>query len=301
MTHKNFACIFESLCSKHAPFVTPSRKKCMKPDKPWITQGLKKSINHKYKLYHKLVNSHFDPILKNNFTSYRNILTKLLRKAKKQYYSNKFMECQSDSATSWKVINEILGETEKTNVKLPNKIITDDSSDTGVITDPKTIIEKFNNFFCNIGKTLANKINSDIGHNSYVNFSHSNNIFFLPVVTQDVLKEILSLDPSKSTGHDNIPARLLIDSASIIAKPLCHIINLSLQYGIFPEPLKIAKITPIFKKGSPYIVNNYRPISILPQLSNIFERIVRKQLVAFLDKFSLIYPQQYGFRDIVPN
>ena len=60
--------------------------------------------------------------------------------------------------------------------------------------------------------------------------------------------------------------------------------------------MKIAKVTPIYKKGSPYMLNNYRPISILPIISKIIERFVNKQLITFLDKYDIIYRNQYGFR-----
>ena len=142
---------------------------------------------------------------------------------------------------------------------------------------------------------MANNIVSNENHRSFIK-SLNTNIFFHPVTEQVIFNHLISLDPSKATGYDNIPARLLIDGASVITKPLCHIINLSLQSGIFPEALKIAKVTPVFKKGSPYDTNNYRPISILPTLSKILEKVVYKQLESFLEKHALIFKHQYGFR-----
>ena len=66
--------------------------------------------------------------------------------------------------------------------------------------------------------------------------------------------------------------------------------------GIFPDSLKIAKIIPIYKKGEPIDLSNYRPISLLPTISKIFERIIHIQLQEYLNRSNLLAVQQYGFR-----
>ena len=83
-----------------------------------------------------------------------------------------------------------------------------------------------------------------------------------------------------------------------IVEPLCHIFNLSLASAIYPQPFKLAKVIPVFKKGDPDKCNNYRPISILPCISKILERIVYNQLYNFLIKYNIIIPCQYGFRKL---
>ena len=85
-------------------------------------------------------------------------------------------------------------------------------------------------------------------------------------------------------------------SANIIKIPLAHAFNLSLQQGFVPWELKIGKITPIFKSGKKGNLSNYRPISVLPVLSKVLEKIVNTRLVSFLDRFNLLYPLQFGFR-----
>ena len=83
-----------------------------------------------------------------------------------------------------------------------------------------------------------------------------------------------------------------------IAPVLTMIINQSLCTGIFPNRLKIAKVLPLFKKGDIYYFDNYRPISLLPTVSKIFEKVVYKQLYDYFSKNSLIYKSQYGFRHL---
>ena len=84
----------------------------------------------------------------------------------------------------------------------------------------------------------------------------------------------------------------------IILTPLTTIINQSLSTGIFPDQLKIAKVIPLYKKDDQYILDNYRPISLLPSLSKVFEKTVFLQLYEYLDKNKLLYKSQYGFRSL---
>ena len=72
--------------------------------------------------------------------------------------------------------------------------------------------------------------------------------------------------------------------------------NLSFSSGIFPDKLKIAKILPVFKKGSKLECSNYRPISLLSNLNNVIEKLMRKRLMEFLNEQKIIYCKQYGFR-----
>ena len=84
-------------------------------------------------------------------------------------------------------------------------------------------------------------------------------------------KIISDLSVKNSCGVDGISSKLLKTISPVIAAPLAHIINQSLCTGIFLDRLKIAKVIPIYKKDDPHIVDNYRPISLLPVLSKVFE------------------------------
>ena len=84
--------------------------------------------------------------------------------------------------------------------------------------------------------------------------------------------------------------------SSVVQLPVTHVVNCSIRSNVFPEPWKKAIITPIQKSGSPDLVSNYRPISILPALSKILEKTVAKQLVDYLENKHLLHPKQFGFR-----
>lgn len=79
-------------------------------------------------------------------------------------------------------------------------------------------------------------------------------------------------------------------------KPLLHLCNLSILNGVFPNELKIAKVIPIFKSGNVIDIANYRPVSVLPAFSKLFERIMYNRLIDFINKNNLLYKYQFGFR-----
>ena len=111
-----------------------------------------------------------------------------------------------------------------------------------------------------------------------------------------VRNQLKALKRKKATGLDQLPSALFKDSANEIAKPLTHIINLSLNSSLVPTCWKRAKVTPVFKSGSVDDVSNYRPISVLPVLSKIMERAVFTQLSEYLETNKLLTKCQFGYR-----
>ena len=101
---------------------------------------------------------------------------------------------------------------------------------------------------------------------------------------------------TKTTDCDDLSTYIIQKTIDEISIPITHIINQSLYSGLVPDKLKISKIIPIFKSGNNKHFNNYRPISILPPISKILEKIVCNRLIIFLDKYDVLYRHQYGFR-----
>ena len=115
--------------------------------------------------------------------------------------------------------------------------------------------------------------------------------------TEDILLKLLKdIDISKAAGVDNLPGRFLMDGAIILAKPVTEICNLSIKSNIFTDPCKLAKLKPIFKKGSRIDPSNYRPISLLPLISKIFEKIVHEQMIDYVAQYNILFKYQSGFR-----
>ena len=101
---------------------------------------------------------------------------------------------------------------------------------------------------------------------------------------------------NKAVELDKISARLLRDSAKIVAPALQHIVSLSFENGQYPSTWKCAKVTALFKQGDRTDKDNYRPISILPTVNKVIERAVRSQLYDFLDTNKLLSVNQFCFR-----
>ena len=99
---------------------------------------------------------------------------------------------------------------------------------------------------------------------------------------------------SKATGLDRISAKLLRVCLDLIAESFCAIFNRSINTGIFPTDWKCSKVIPLFKKGERRDLNNYRPISIIPVVAKVFERIIYNQVYAFLVDNNLLTSSQYG-------
>ena len=117
-----------------------------------------------------------------------------------------------------------------------------------------------------------------------------------PTNFSTVLTLVRKLCKNKATGLDKISVRLIHECADLIADSLCSIFNCSIATGIFPEDWKISKVIPLFKQGDRSDLNNYRPISIIPVIAKVFERVVYDQIFAFLNENKLLSPHQSGFR-----
>ena len=111
-----------------------------------------------------------------------------------------------------------------------------------------------------------------------------------------ILKLLKQLNPAKSAGIDNLTGKFLKEGAPVLASPITDLVNLSISLSLFPDDCKIAKLKPIYKKEAKTKPKNYRPISLLPLLSKIIERIIHNQTQEFLDKNNILYKCQSGFR-----
>ena len=152
-------------------------------------------------------------------------------------------------------------------------------------------------FFASVGEKLASKI--PVNNDSYIEYlgpRQQETLFFQPVISSDVNEVICTFDQSKASGCDDLPVRMLVDAKDFVSEPLAFIMNLSFSTGIFPDKLKMARVVPILKKGDKSIPGNYRPISILPIISKLFEKLVNNRIVNFLERNEILYNHQYGFR-----
>ena len=105
-----------------------------------------------------------------------------------------------------------------------------------------------------------------------------------------------SLKRNKAAGYDDLSSSIIVDAFDNLKNILFHVFKVSIKQGIFPDSLKIAKVTPIFKSGAKDNISSYRPISILPVLSKVLERIMYNRVYNHLDSKGLLYEKQLGFQ-----
>jgi exonuclease III len=287
--YSKFLEIYSGLYSKHFP-LKPKLSSRLKPRQEWITPGLIRCCRTKSKLYkkYKLHPTTFNEM---SYKKYRNKLKSILLIAERTYYTNKIKSCSGNIKQVWKVLNLILGK------RKICPIAFDFMLEGEHLTDPKIIVSKFNDFFTNIGKNLANKIPpTSIQFSSFLDGSFKDTFLLFPTDASEVISVAKLLPCKKSAGYDDISVEVMVKTIDHIAEPLAEIINLSFSAGKVPDLLKIAKVCPIHKDGAKNDFSNYRPISLLPSFSKIFEKLVFIRLVKYLDKMNILSPSQYGFR-----
>jgi hypothetical protein len=223
---------------------------------------------------------------------YNSIYTKLIRKARHDYYKEKFREFSKDGRKTWQTINEVLGRKKCIN-DIPNCFVSNEK----VISGDLEIAEGFNDFFVNIGPKLAAQIpNSKKHFSEFLNESCRENFVFANVNHSIINDALNKLKSKNSCGPDKISTSMLKFIAPSIMDPLAHLLNLSFKTGYIPTCLKTAVIKPIFKKGDNDRYTNFRPISLLSSFSKLIEKVASNQIMKYLNKFKLLYEHQYGFR-----
>ena len=159
-----------------------------------------------------------------------------------------------------------------------------------------------NMHFANIGKNLASEIVRNITNDSdftqYLTAPSLTKCKFRCVTQAEIVQAINKLENKNSFGHDGISNKLLKFIKDEIISSLTLIVNQMITTGIFPDSFKKSKIIPLFKKGEPSLLVNYRPISLLPTISKIFERIIHNQMYDYFNDNNLLAEQQYGFRKL---
>ena len=210
--------------------------------------------------------------------------------AKRGYYRNVFHKYSSNLKKTWQIINESLNR-RKGKRDFPQEFQLANGT---LISEPKQIANAFDDFFISVGDT--GQINTAVDFNQYMPAKPNCNLTFQPITVDITSRIIDSLKPKTSTGVDCISNKLLKFVKNAISEPLTIIINQMLNTGVFPDLLKISKVIPIYKKEDDTMFSNYRPISLLPSISKIFEKVILEQLATYLDRNNLIHKHQYGFR-----
>lgn len=265
--------LLTSCLDAHAPL-----KKCKitRPPAPWlknlhVDQLLQERNKARSTAHETATNEDWK-----TFRDIRNKVKKTIKKEKADFYRKALSSKRPKEV--WNIINKIIK---------PNHSKID--------ADPNEL----NNHFNTTAKRLLNcNAKSESFLKTLIDeLPTQENEFQLQQVTyREVYTSIKSLRDDCSAGHDGLPAKYVKMVADSIASPLCHIINSCIEHNIFPEQWKVSRISPIPKIPLPRELSDYRPISILPVLSKVFERLILTQMVGFIEQHHLLSKHQSGFR-----
>ena len=277
----------------------------------YIAKALRKKIIHSFRLRSIFLREKINESM-TAYDKQQNICVSLLRKTKRDYFANLDTRIMKDNRKFWKTENPLFSEKSysKESISLINK--------DGLITENEDLAKTFNNFFSNIVSKLgiedvpddeSNLSNIDDpiskaiakyeNHPSILRIKNymkekDLNFSFEFVDKPKISKEINQLNGKKACQEHDIPVKLIKSNKDLFSHFIYHNFNNSLFSSNFPSNLKAADILPTHKKKDKSDIENYRPISILPTLSKIYERCMYDQMYKYFDQILSKY--QCGFR-----
>jgi hypothetical protein len=288
---------FLEVLNKHAPI----KKKVVRAnDKPFMTKTLRKAIMRRSALKNIYMKQK-TAVAERAFRKQKNYTNKLLKKEKKKYFSELDLNKITDNKKFWNTIKPLFSNGSSQSGKIT---LVEDKE---IITDNKEIAETFNNFYADTVSSLGIEGNKALENNTAgitdpvlkavkrfedhpsileikKNVTIDTEFSFSEVTKEEMIIEIDKLKVKKAGTYMNIPTSILKESKEVVAEPLRQIWNTEvIMNKKFPGKLKLADITPIFKKLQNIYKENYRPVSLLPVVSKIFERIMQNQMLPFVE------------------
>ena len=282
----------EILVEQFAPFKTQRLKQ--KNNLCWKCPVASKLSRLKKDAFQKFIDTGFDKTSTawEDYRLIRNKASNAVRDAKKRAMRAVLNDKTLDQ---WQKIKIFQGKNYQ-----GNNGIQEIESDGSTTSESPEIAECLNRYFSSIGINL-NEEAKLLSNNSFLGFDNEQafsfpKFTFQEVSSSEVSKYLHSLKSRKTGGTNQIPAFIYQILEPFILNPLTHIINLSLISHEFPDVWKKALVIPIFKSGKKSLPNNYRPISLLPILSKVLEKILNYQIRDYLEINDLIASRQFGFR-----
>ena len=286
----------ESLLNIMAPMKKQTKREQRLEQRPWITKGILKSMKIRDSLYNKLTGKNDNPLEKRNisirYKRYRNMIVSLLRLSREKYFQSFFEKNNNDMKKTWNGIRNILSISKKKatyidQLNYKNKMLFKNKDKANALND----------FFTNIGTNVEKKIpKSKSKYQDYLKKTNLQTLLQQSYDVNGVIEIINGFNTTKACGPYSIPSNLLKSTVSIISPILTNIINKSLTQGVYPNLLKFANICPIYKKCDVDKCENYRPISLLSNISKDFEKIMYTRIWNFLNESEILFEKQFGFR-----
>ena len=252
----------------------------------WITKGIKRKINKRNYLWKKFRN-YATYENESKYKTSRNQVTASIRKAKREFELKIAQQIQEDPKAFYSYVRS----KSKTKVKVgPLK-----DQDGNVVSDSKGMSTIFSDYFSTVF-TKEDVSNMPIVR-QHARVDENCCIENIEVNELRILKAFNGLKENKAAGVDDLNSSFILGSKDGLVKPLEMIFKHSLETGEIPNDWKKANVTAIFKKGSKKEASNYRPVSLTSHVCKILERIIKEDLVSYLESNKLILDSQHGFRN----
>ena len=253
---------------------------------PWITPQIKSIINAKSR-YFSLFRLGLVSRMENN--RFKNKVKLIIARAKTTYFENAFQSSMGNLTATWTLIKTLISNGSKS-TKI-QKIMWNNVE----YFEDVEIANAFNDYFCSVARNLDSEL--PISSSDPISFLPPRNVYsmFLPPIGPDECSKIITSLKKVKQDINSISVNLFIDNHHSYLHTICNMINHSFSTGIFPSLFKIATTIPIFKKGAVDEISNYRPISLLPFLSKVFEKSIITRTMNFLNRHNIISQFQFGF------
>lgn len=284
--------LFLEVLSQHAPV---KRVKIRSKPNPFITPEIRQLMRTRDQ-WRKLAGKTNDPFHWNGYRFFRQEVKREIRVAEKVHVRTQILDSNGNSNSIWKIINRCLPRKQQDSFMASE--------------DPTGLANELNDFFTSVGSITAQKardlslhhglnVNLDVPTPLHISTDVSPELFVLHQVTENQVERVIrSLPSNKAPGMDKISSRILKDSLPSTLTTITHIVNNSFVTNTFARAWKTAEVTPILKCGNPDVPNNYRPISLLPIVSKVTERLVHGQLMEHLIRNNKLAAHQSGNRKL---
>ena len=261
---------------------------CDDKDHPWMTNGIRTAIEMKNNAYKEYIRSgmrhNYYVRLENLTTELSNLIRDTKTEYQQQNWAAKLVNPSTSAKTYWSIL-----KTFANGRKVP--VIPPLLIDNEFISNFKTKANYFNKFF----NQQCTAISTDSSIPSSVSLATNEAVTTVNFDEQLISKLIVALNPNKAHGHDGLSIRMLQVGSESISKPLSIIFRNYLKAGYFPTVWKKANVVPVHKKGNKQILSNYRPVSLLPICSKLFEKIIFNTIFQHLTANKLLNSNQSGF------
>jgi hypothetical protein len=264
-------------------------------DKPWYSNELRAAKRECDIAYNGYCMNGKTLLLYERYRTLKNRYNTSKERCRRQYHRSLILNSNSYKE-KWKVVNTLRGKdtTEGTQIE---KLVTSN----GIVRGLADVSNILNDHFSTIGANTLAEVNNDavttgVQPHTFPRNSPPNSFKFQIPTIHTVIRAFEKLKANKPAGPTGIPPHIIKAIGPAICGQITHLFAACVLTGQVPGHFKEAHVTPIFKKGDPSDVSNYRPISVTGTFSKLFEQVLLWQIETHMERYQVLAPSQYGFR-----